>query len=170
MKSDRPNIKHYFDVWHMAKGVNSKLEKKGKIKGCGDVALWARSVSNHMYWCAASSNGNGEVCVRKMAVHINHVVDIHEGHGNKFPECVHDQLRRQNSKAYIELKNVVKGSMLLKDIQKLSPAEQTSSLESFHKVVCFFAPKAVHFFYPQMRARLYLSALHFNENSKDNKQ
>ncbi|KAJ8301015.1 hypothetical protein KUTeg_022534 [Tegillarca granosa] len=158
MKSDRPNIKHYFDVWHMAKGVNSKLEKKGKIKGCGDVALWARSVSNHMYWCAASSNGNGEVVLEKWLSILNHVVDIHEGHGNKFLECVHDQLEDR-----VWMKE---GPMLLKDIQKLSPAEQTSSLESFHKVVCFFAPKAVHFFYPQMRARLYLAALHFNENSK----
>ncbi|KAJ8303743.1 hypothetical protein KUTeg_018666 [Tegillarca granosa] len=84
---DRPDIKHYFDVWHMDKGTNYSY-----------IFLFY-------------------------------------------------------SKAYIELKNVVKGSMLLKDIHKLSPTEQTSSLESFHKVVCFFAPKAVHFFYPQMRAR-----------------
>ncbi|KAJ8305051.1 hypothetical protein KUTeg_017394 [Tegillarca granosa] len=138
-----------------SQALTSKLEKKGKIKGCGDVALWARSVSNHMYWCAASSNGNGEVVLEKWLSILNHVVDIHEGHGNKFPGMF----------------------MLLKDIEKLSPAEQTSSLESFHKVVCFFAPKAVHFFYPKLRARmklhftilfldLYLSRLHFNENSK----
>lgn len=50
------------------------------------------------------------------------------------------------------------------DIKKLSPAEQTSSLESFHRVICFFAPKSLHFFHAQMEARLFLAALHFNEN------
>ena len=47
----------------------------------------------------------------------------------------------------------------------MSPSQQTSSLESFHKVVCLFAPKFQHFFYPAMRARILLAALHFNENS-----
>ena len=47
----------------------------------------------------------------------------------------------------------------------MSPAQQTSSLESFHKVVCLFTPKFTHFFYPAMRGHLLLVALHFNENS-----
>ncbi|XP_053389419.1 uncharacterized protein LOC128552408, partial [Mercenaria mercenaria] len=59
---------------------------------------------------------------------------------------------------------IVGSKMLLKDIGKLSPAQQTSSLEAFHKVVCHFAPKFVHYEHPQMEARLCLAALHFNEN------
>lgn len=55
--------------------------------------------------------------------------------------------------------------MLIKDVKKLSPGQQTSGLEAFHKVVCHFAPKLVHFFHAQMEARLYLAALHFNENA-----
>ncbi|XP_076112428.1 uncharacterized protein LOC143080460 [Mytilus galloprovincialis] len=69
------------------------------------------------------------------------------------------------SPAYIEFEKVICGRMLLKDIKKLSPAEQTSGLESFHNIVCYFAPKSTHFFYWQMRARLFLSVLHLNENT-----
>ncbi|CAG2211670.1 unnamed protein product [Mytilus edulis] len=68
------------------------------------------------------------------------------------------------SPAYIELEKVISGRMLLKDIKKLSPAEQTSGLESFHNIVCYFAPKSTHFSL-QMRARLFLSVLHFNKNT-----
>ncbi|KAJ8303761.1 hypothetical protein KUTeg_018684 [Tegillarca granosa] len=126
IKSDRPDIKHYFDVWHMDKGVNSKL-KKGKIKDCGYVAL-----CHVLLATTTSSIGNREIVLEKWLSILYHVVDIHEGHGNRFPECVHNQLE---DRAWMK-----EGSMLLKDMQKLSPAEQTSSLESFHKVVCFFAP------------------------------
>lgn len=57
------------------------------------------------------------------------------------------------SKAFLELELVVKGRLLLTDIKQLSHIGQTSCLEAFHKVVCSFAPKAVHFFYMQMQAR-----------------
>lgn len=35
----------------------------------------------------------------------------------------------------------------MQDVKKLSPAEQTSAVEAYHNVVCYFAPKALHFFY-----------------------
>uniref|UniRef100_A0A8W8KQ08 Uncharacterized protein n=1 Tax=Magallana gigas TaxID=29159 RepID=A0A8W8KQ08_MAGGI len=63
------------------------------------------------------------------------------------------------------MEKVVKGKLLVNDIKKLSPAEQTSALESYHNVVCHFAPKSLHFFYAPMNARLYIAALHFNEDS-----
>ncbi|XP_053379976.1 uncharacterized protein LOC123526224 [Mercenaria mercenaria] len=66
---------------------------------------------------------------------------------------------------YEETAKIVGSKMLLKDIGKLSPAQQTSWLEAFHKVVCHFAPKFVHYEHPQMEARLCLAALHFNENA-----
>lgn len=56
-------------------------------------------------------------------------------------------------KPYAEVEKVVKGRLLINDVKKLSPTEQTSSLESFHNVVCLFASKAVHYFYAQMEAR-----------------
>ena len=53
----------------------------------------------------------------------------------------------------------MKGRLLVNDVKKLSPTEQTSSLESFHNVVCHFAAKAVHYMYAQMEARYLLFLL-----------
>ena len=45
-----------------------------------------------MYWCAASSGGDGELVQQKWLSILNHVTDVHEGHGDKFPRCQHGQL------------------------------------------------------------------------------
>lgn len=45
------------------------------------------------------------------------------------------------SKAYEELEKVVKGRLLMTDIEKISPAELTSRLEVIHKVLSHFASK-----------------------------
>ncbi|CAG2238342.1 unnamed protein product [Mytilus edulis] len=156
---------------HSVHGIYKKLELKGKSskKGYQGIARWSRSISNHMYWCAASSNGNGEELVQKWQSVLKHCANVHDGHGDLFPNCLHGPLEdrewiKMGSPAYIELEKVICGRMLLKDIKKLSPAEQTSGLESFHNIVCYFAPKSTHFSL-QMRARLFLSVLHFNENT-----
>ncbi|XP_064653073.1 uncharacterized protein LOC135503427 [Lineus longissimus] len=70
-----------------------------------------------------------------------------------------------SSKAHKELTLILTQKILLKDIRKVSPGVQTSSLESYHKIVGYFAPKSRHFFYEPMKARLLLATLHFNENS-----
>lgn len=77
---------------HDISGVYKKLEAAGRKKGCEKVLAWARSVSNHLYWCAASSNGDGELVQQKWLSILNHVCNIHEGHGDRFPECEHGNL------------------------------------------------------------------------------
>ena len=47
----------------------------------------------------------------------------------------------------------MKGRLLLTDVKKLSPTHQTSSLESFHSLVCSYTSKSVHYFHAQMEAR-----------------
>ena len=63
-----------------------------KKKGCELLIKWAQAISNHLYWCAASSKGNGEELKAKWLSLLNHVADIHEGHGEHFPSCSHDVL------------------------------------------------------------------------------
>ncbi|KAL5019114.1 hypothetical protein ScPMuIL_004836 [Solemya velum] len=145
------------------------LRQCQKEAKCAAVGEWARSISNHMYWAAASSNGDGDLVEEKWTSVARHVVNIHEDHGQKFQRCEHEEITRawieKGSRAHKEVENIVCSTRLKKDVRQLSPADQTSCLESFHSLVCFFATKQTHFFYESMEARVILAVLHFNENS-----
>ncbi|WAR31785.1 hypothetical protein MAR_034327 [Mya arenaria] len=143
LREEEPAINHWFDVWHVAKGVNKKLEAAGRKKGCEKLKMWARSISNHLYWCAASSAGNGPLVQAKWVSILNHVSNIHEGHNELFPTCLHGPVDR----------NWVKKE------------GQTSGLEGFHSLVCGFATKNLHFHHAQMEVRMLIAAMHWNENS-----
>ena len=86
-------------------GVFKKLVNAGKKKGSEKTKAWAQSVSNHIYWCAATSDGDGELVKQKWLSILNHVVDIHEGHGERFPHCAHDEL--QEERDWMEKGNVI---------------------------------------------------------------
>lgn len=164
-------IVHFFDVWHISKGIKNKLESVSKRRDCAVLHDWAQAISNHLYWCAASSNGVGDVVLAKWCSIVRHVCNIHTGHGPLFSECAHGELEPRlwllsGSKAHKELELIVNNKQLCKDIKQLAHLGQTSALESFHKIVTFFAPKNVHYFYSAMEARILLAALHFNENSQ----
>ena len=62
-------------------------------RGCAIIKLWARSISNHFYWSAASSGGDGDLVEAKIASIVNHVADIHLGHSVRFPNCFHEDKR-----------------------------------------------------------------------------
>lgn len=150
MKREQPQIVHMFDVWHVAKGVYKKLDTISKKKYYELIWAWAHSIRNHIYFCAATSDGKGDLVREKWVSILNHVSDIHEGHGELYPRCLHEPVDnrpwiRRGSKAFVELELVVKGRLLLTDIKQLSHIGQTSCLEAFHKVVCSFA-FSVHFF------------------------
>ena len=170
LRESRPSIIHYYDVWHLAKKIYRKLLALAKKSGYLVLKGWAKAISNHLYWCASSSQGNQELVREKWQSIGNHVANIHEGHGALFPRCLHGDIDDrdwvvQGSRAHKGLLLILNNKVLLKDVGKLSPSGQTSSVESYHSVLCFFAPKMVHYFFPTMKARLILATLHFNENS-----
>lgn len=107
MRLEKLDVNHLFDVWHVAKGVYKKLEQIGKkkTKGFAVIGRWAKSASNHIYWCAASSHGDAEMVQQKWQSILNHVANIHEGHCPKFPTCEHDAVDdrewiKKDGKAY----------------------------------------------------------------------
>ncbi|XP_048034604.1 uncharacterized protein LOC125260326 [Megalobrama amblycephala] len=91
-----------------------------------------------------------------------------------FPKCEHqDKTSRDNKKWFekgsVSIRKVEKvtcNKRVLKDFEKLSHHFQTSTLEAFHSLVIRFAPKNVVFFYIGMLCRLYLAAMHYNENAQ----
>lgn len=64
-------------------GIKKKLVKLGNYKDCNLINEWAKSITNHMYWCAASApDGNGEEIATRWKSLMDHICDSHE-------ECYH---------------------------------------------------------------------------------
>ena len=72
--------------------MKKKIEAMGKRKGCDVLSRWSQSISNHLYFCAATSNGNGELLVEIWKSVVNHVANKHQGHGALYPSCRHGEL------------------------------------------------------------------------------
>nr|XP_055059811.1 uncharacterized protein LOC129443335 [Misgurnus anguillicaudatus] len=145
-------INQYYDVWHVEKGISKRLEKISKRKDCQKLKKWMRAIRNHIYWTAATS-ASGPERVAKFTSILNHVRDVHIHEDSNFPACLHPVRKTRDKNkwltagtpAFYQLEKVLSGKRVLKDIAKLSPHHQTSSLESFHSVILQFAPKNVVF-------------------------
>ena len=75
--------------------ISKKIEARPKKKSCAVLGNRKQSISNHLYWCAASSHGDGEQVKAKWLSILNHVMNIHEGHSETFPECAHGHLEEE---------------------------------------------------------------------------
>ncbi|KAF4114136.1 uncharacterized protein LOC131539617 [Onychostoma macrolepis] len=166
------NITHYYDVWHMAKGISKKLEAISKQKDCEKLQKWMKSINNHIYWTAAGSTSEPERVAKWTAI-LNHVRDVHTHEDPLYPKCEH-AIRKTTDKskwlqadtlAFNKLEKLLTNKRTLKDVAKLSPHHQTSSWEAFHAIILRFAPKNVVFPFIGMLCRLYLAAMHYNENA-----
>ncbi|KAG1661146.1 hypothetical protein GQR58_021581 [Nymphon striatum] len=87
---------HYFDVWHVSKGLTKKLEMLARKPGCEPLREWITSISNHLHWCA--NTPDPEVKLAQWLSIINHMHNIHEGHGDIFPKCTHAYMNDSHRK------------------------------------------------------------------------
>ncbi|KAJ4921379.1 hypothetical protein JOQ06_025962, partial [Pogonophryne albipinna] len=175
LRETYPHIEHLYDIWHVAKGFSKKLLAASNERECQVLRPWIKSVSNHMYWCAVSTpSGQGSQIVAKWESVVSHVQNVHTGHGDLFPSCIHGRLEGReshkkwlepSSKAAVKLETLVCNKTLCNDISKLSGGCQTSAVEGFHSLLIQFAPKMYVFSYTGMLCRILIAALHFNENS-----
>ncbi|XP_050411067.1 uncharacterized protein LOC126825423 [Patella vulgata] len=68
---------HFYDVWHVSKGLKKKMASLSKEKECEDVGLWTKSIINHLYWSAGSTeDGDGNVMWAKWESICNHVQNV----------------------------------------------------------------------------------------------
>ncbi|XP_034079309.1 uncharacterized protein LOC117550853 [Gymnodraco acuticeps] len=175
LRETYPHIEHLYDIWHVAKGFSKKLLAASNERECQVLRPWIKSVSNHMYWCAVSTpSGQGAQIVAKWESVVSHVQNVHTGHGDLFPSCIHGRLEGReshkkwlepSSKAAVKLETLVCNKTLCNDILKLSGGSQTSAVEGFHSLLIQFAPKMYVFSYTGMLCRILIAALHFNENA-----
>ena len=75
--------------------------------------------------------------------------------------CNVDFIYFSGSKAHMEMERIIRGRLLITDVKKLSSVQQTSELEAFHKLVCHFSPRLVHFFHAKMEARYFTTYYHY---------
>ena len=86
------NIKFNISVYDT--GIKKKLEAKAKKKASSQIKRWIPSINSHVYWCANSSKGNSDLLVQKWKSILNHVCNIHEGHGDLYTKCEHGDLTK----------------------------------------------------------------------------
>ena len=169
-------IQHQFDLWHVSKSVIKKLSQKANGKKCEDLRVWIRSVSNHLWWCSATCNGDYDLLRAKWTSVIHHVANRHRwGYSTLFPHCEHEKPAPQyvDSTAWLKpgspshdaLKEVVLEKKLLKDLEKLTEFSHTGCLEVYHSMLTKYCPKRQHFHYEGMVARTMLAVLDHNHNT-----
>ena len=179
MRTVFPTIDHQYDVWHLSKWVTKKLSKKAKKKGCEELTAWIQCISNHLWWCAATCNGQAEVLREKWLSMLEHIVNKHTWKSSpKFQfvkKCGHAVMSRREKKSItwlkkgspslLALEEVVTNQKLLKDLAKLTEFHHTGQLESYHSLMTKYVPKREHFSYNGMVARTQLAILDHNANT-----
>ena len=92
VREARPQTSHCYDIWHVVRSITKKFFKAAKEKGSEILLSWIKGIRNHLYWCATSTKGFGEMILAKWRSFKNHVADRHEGHNsNLFPRCAHEE-------------------------------------------------------------------------------
>ena len=65
-----------------------------KERDCQDLVQWTKSIVNHLYWVPSSTPEDDEDDMKweKWSSILNHMQNIHAGHGNHFQRCEHEDL------------------------------------------------------------------------------
>ena len=92
IKDNNPSVTHFFDQWHIVKGVAKKLLAASKEKGCEVIGEWIKAVKNHIYWCSTSTRaGFQDLILAKWKSFMQHVSNKHSDHPDAlFTDCAHD--------------------------------------------------------------------------------
>ncbi|KAM7295724.1 uncharacterized protein ISCGN_020996 [Ixodes scapularis] len=170
MKREHPLIQHRFDIWHVSKGIKKKIVAIAKSPRHKPLEKWLDTITRHLYWCARTSNGQGDLILAKWTSITRHICNVHHHPNPLHPACLHGDVSdrlwiEEGTETYKKLESVVLSKHLLRDIPKLSSNEQTFGLEAFHGVLIHFAPKSVSYRYDGLLARTYIAALHYNCNA-----
>ena len=176
MAKDYPHINHENDFWHLSKWVVKKLTNKAKQKGCEDLAPWIQSISNHLWWSAATCNGSVQILCEKWKSVLDHVSNKHKWTGNThFHRCCHRRISSSEAKkvcwlkpgtqVLLALEEVVLNTKLLKDLAKLTDFCHTGKLEVYHSMMLKYCSKREHYAHRGMVARTQFAALDNNANT-----
>ncbi|KAJ8017870.1 hypothetical protein HOLleu_44466 [Holothuria leucospilota] len=178
MKDNYKDVKHNFDVFHLAKNISSKLRKIAKKKDNEDIECWIESINNHVWWCSRNCEKDPSMLVEMWmslthhiaaSIHFMTTTDLLCSRNVATLPLIPVQTDVRNGwwkvlVAHQALVKVVLNKRLLNDMKHLAEFMHTGALEVFHNVVLKYAPKRLDFDFPYMSARLKLAALDHNYN------
>ena len=174
MRLEYDFVQHQYDVWHLAKSVAKKLRQKAKKKGCEQLMQWIPAIKTHLWWCAATCEGDAQNMLERWLSVTHHVTNSHDWGYGTFSCCAHTALDEDEldaikwleagSPAHKALNEVLEDTRLKNDIKKLNLFCHTGQLENYHGFLLKYAPKRIQFSYEGMVARLELAALDNNAN------
>lgn len=166
-------IMQFYDVWRLEKDLSKRLDQLAEKKDFLVVKKWSPAIKHHMYWSAASSKSGAEK-VAKWTSLVNHIQDVHTHDDPLFPKCAHpekvsrdpNKWFKPGTKPLYEVEKLLLNKRVLHDVEKLCSDHQTSSLDLFHSTSLQFTPRNENetFSFMEMMCRLFLAAMHFNEN------
>ena len=80
------------------------LAKKKESEAVGE---WQQSITNHVYWVAASTKDDEEeMRAAKWTSLTNHIQGVHQGHSELFPRCLHPNLDGERQKKWLKPGNL----------------------------------------------------------------
>ncbi|CAN8004466.1 unnamed protein product [Ixodes hexagonus] len=95
LRDNYPDVLHRFDAWHFAKGMRlfnlyfyKKIDSVSGAKAHNVLRKWKRTIIRHLYWCARTSNGDGQLVLVKWKSIMRHVIDVHVHSDPLHPACV----------------------------------------------------------------------------------
>ena len=110
MRTNFSGIVHQYDVWHLSKWVTKKLTKKAKKKSCVQLLPWIQSVSNHLWYCAATCDNNAGILREKWLSLLHHITGKHCWKASKenklVKKCGHPRISAKDQKRLNGLKVV----------------------------------------------------------------
>ena len=177
MRENYQEIKHEFDIWHIAKNITKKLTEKAKSSKNDELLPWIQSIANHFWWCCSESKGDEQLLREMWLSLLYHITGVHEWSGCvKFHRCAH-YVRPQEeeelipyldkeSGVYAALKSIVMDKNLLKALRQVTCFCHTGELEVFHSMMLKYCPKRQHFGYEGMTARTMLAVLDWNNRER----
>ncbi|KAF4517081.1 hypothetical protein B566_EDAN006400, partial [Ephemera danica] len=97
MREKYPKIVHAFDIWHLAKSFQKKLNPlctKYPI-----LSEWKNSIINHLWWSSPTCQENSDLLIEKFKSVLYHVRNIHTWRdGELVHGCEHEELNPSETK------------------------------------------------------------------------
>ena len=98
-------------------GWSKKLTNKAKQKGCEEMVPWIQSISNHLWWCSATCDGNVQLLREKWKSVLDQVVNKDKWSGNTlFHQCFHRRISSSEAKQICWLKPGSQAHIALEEV------------------------------------------------------